>query len=231
MAGSPSAEDVTDFEKLDVVGRQLQLKDIAYERLRDAIVRLAIPPGTQLKEATLSKQLGISKTPIREAFVRLEGEGLVEVQPYRGATVRGYSEADLIEIFELRGLLEGFSTARAAEVTDEAWRQQLRDNITRSRAALAEGDTAALANLLEDFDRLLQSRTANPRVVELLDQIQSHVERIGRLTVSIPGRLEESVEQHARIAEAVLAGHARTAELLMRSHINSVLRDQITSIV
>ena len=229
MADTSPVDDTTG-PRLGLVGRQLQLKDIAYERLREAIVDLTLPPGTQLKEASLAAQLGISKTPIREAFVRLEREGLVEVEPYRGATVRGYSEADLVEIFELRGLLEGFSAARAAEITDEAWRQQLRDNVEWSRTALGRGDVSRVATLLEDFDRLFRSRTDNPRVTELLDQIQSHVERIGRLTASVPGRLEESVEQHARIADAVLAGRGRTAELLMRAHITSVMRTQMTAI-
>ena len=224
----PSHDDAAP--KLDLVGRQMQLKDLAYERLREAIVNLTLPPGTQLREALLSEQLGISKTPIREAFVRLEREGLVEVQPYRGATVRGYSQEDLQEIFELRGLLEGFSASRAAEFADDQWKEELEENIRRSRSAIETGEYEQVAGLLEDFDRLLQSRTENPRVRGLLDEIQSHVERIGRLTMSVPGRLEASVDQHARIAEAILAGHARTAERLMRSHIASVMRTQMDAI-
>lgn len=215
--------------RLEVVGPPTQLKDVAYERLRSAIVDLTLPPGTQLREATLVEQLGISKTPIREAFVRLASEGLVEIEPYRGATVRGYSEEDLVEIFEVRGLLEGFSAARAARVSDESWRVALRRNIEESKAALAAEDQVQLGMLLEDFDRLLQAATDNPRIETLLDQIQGHVERIGRLTALIPGRLEESVEQHALIAEAVLAGRARRAEILMRSHIASVMKAQIAA--
>lgn len=226
---SESLVPATDPLRLDVVGRPLQLKEVAYERLREAIVNLSLPPGTQLKEASLAKHLGISKTPIREALVRLEGEGLVEVEPYRGATVRGYSEEDLKEIFELRGLLEGFSAARAAEIADEGWRDRLVANISDSREALAKGQSDRLANLLKEFDELLQDCTDNPRIRELLEQIQSHVERIGWLTVSIPGRLEESVEQHVTIADAILAGRVRTAEMAMRSHITSVMRAQIAA--
>jgi DNA-binding GntR family transcriptional regulator len=214
---------------LGPIDRQLQLKDVAYERLRQAIVTLQLPPGTQLREASLSSQLGISKTPLREAFVRLEREGLVEIEPYRGATVRGYDEEDLAQIQELRGLLEGYCASRAAEVIDESWRAQLRRNIEQSRDALDRCEDAELADLLEEFDRLIQSVGGNPRIMELLDQIQSHVERIGRLTVSIPGRLHDSVEQHAQIADAILAGRARTAETAMRSHVRSVMLDQIAA--
>jgi GntR family transcriptional regulator, rspAB operon transcriptional repressor len=214
---------------LDAVSRPVQLKDVAYERLREAIIDLSLPPGTQLREAALATQLGISKTPLREAFVRLEREGFVEVQPYRGATVRGYSPESLVEIFELRALLEGFSAARAAESTDEVWRDRLRENVERSRRALTDGDLTRVATLVEDFDVLVQECTDNPRVAELLAQIQGHVERIGRLSAAVPGRLEESVGEHERIAEAVLAGHSRDAELRMRAHVQSVMRTQLSA--
>ncbi len=211
------------------VDRPVQLKDIAYQRLRDAIVDLSLPPGTPLREAALASQLGISKTPLREAFVRLEREGFVQVEPYRGATVRGYDHDRLVEIFELRSLLEGFTAARAAEVGDERWRARFRTNVARTREALETGDRPTLGGLIEEFDRLLKECTNNPRVLELLDQNQGHVERIGRLSAAVPGRLEDSVAEHEHIAEAVLSGDAREAELRMRAHVASVMATQLDS--
>jgi DNA-binding GntR family transcriptional regulator len=224
------SDEETSGTGLLAVGRQLQLKDLAYERLRDGIVTLVLPPGAQLREAAIAEQLGISKTPIREAFVRLEREGLVDIEPYRGVTVRGYTAEDLEQIFELRALLEGHCAAQAADLCHEAWRAELQANVARSRQALATGRTAEVVASLEDFDRIIQSRTTNGRIADLLEQLRCHVERIGRLTVAIPGRLDTSVDQHEKIAEAVLAGRGRTAETLMRSHIRSVLGDQLAAI-
>ena len=77
-----------------------------YEELKSAIVDLRLAPGDPLREAALAEQLGVSKTPIREALTRLEQEGLVETTSFKGAVVSGYSRQDLIEIYELRELLE-----------------------------------------------------------------------------------------------------------------------------
>ena len=222
-------EAATSAARLESVDRPLQLKDVAYRRLRSAIIDLSLPPGTQLREAALSTQLGISKTPLREAFIRLESEGFVEVRPYRGAVVSGYDHDLLVEIFELRTLLEGFTAARAAEVDDEEWRHRFRQNVERSRSALVDGNRALTGELLEEFDQLLQEPTRNPRVLELLAQNQGHVERIGRLTAAVPGRLEDSVAEHERIAEAVLSGDGRRAELLIRDHVASVMRTQLSA--
>lgn len=220
---------MTVGDPLEVVGRP-QLKDLAYERLRAAIVSLALPPGTPLREAQLSTQLGISKTPIREAFVRLVQDGLVEVAPYRGATVKGYTRDDLVEIFEMRELMEGFAARQAAlNMTDEA-RRELQRNIRETRAALRKGDHEKLTELLNAFDRLLYAQATNRRVRELLDQLHYHVERIGLLTVGIPGRLKRSVDQHGEIAQAIMDRKADQAERRMRNHIRSVMADELESL-
>lgn len=218
-----------DSETLGLLGRP-QLKDLAYERLKQAIVTLELPPGAPLRESQLATKFGISKTPIREAFVRLVQEGLVEVEPYRGATVRGYTREDLVEIFELRELIEGFAARQAAETMNEADRKELAANVRVSEACLRKSDLDALADLLSEFDRILYRQTTNGRVGGLLDQIQSHIERIGRLTVGIPGRLAHSVEQHAAIARAIQERKGDLAERRMRSHVRSVMGDELESV-
>src|SRR5262247_3560247 len=94
-----------------------KVTDWVYEELKSAIVDLRLAPGDPLREATLADQLGVSKTPIREALTRLEQEGLVETTSFKGAVVTGYSRRDLREIYELRALLEG---AAARSVSDHA---------------------------------------------------------------------------------------------------------------
>ena len=93
-----------------------KVTDWVYEEVRQAIIDLRLQPGEPLREATMAEQLGVSKTPVREALTRLEQEGLVETTSFKGAVVSGYSPQDLQEIYELRELLEGAAARAAADV-------------------------------------------------------------------------------------------------------------------
>jgi len=105
-----------------------QLKDSVYLKLRQEIVSARLPPGYLLREAELAARFGVSKTPLREAFVRLEKDGFVEIAPYRSAVVAGYSRQDLREIYEVRELLEGLCAREAALniATELAVRQHIK---------------------------------------------------------------------------------------------------------
>jgi DNA-binding GntR family transcriptional regulator len=190
-----------------------QIKDVVYERLREALVDLTFAPGEPLREAALGKSLGVSKTPIREALVRLESDGLVELAPYRGARARSYSADDLRELFEAREIIEGECVRRAARCGDQAFKDALRANIDATEKAYAKGDLARTAAMLDQID--------------VLDRLRTHLRRIGRISASIPGRADASVPQHAAIADAVLAGRPAGAERELRRHLLHVLEDHI----
>src|ERR1700733_13022020 len=95
-------------------GLHRQLKDAVYLQLRDDIISGALPAGAVLPEVELVARFGVSKTPLRDALVRLQKDGFVDIPPYRSAVVTGYSETDLREIYELRELLEGACARQAA---------------------------------------------------------------------------------------------------------------------
>src|ERR1700683_2462519 len=95
-------------------GLHRQLKDAVYLQLRDDIISGALPAGAVLREVELVARFGVSKTPLRDALVRLQKDGFVDIPPYRSAVVTGYSETDLREIYELRELLEGACARQAA---------------------------------------------------------------------------------------------------------------------
>ena len=204
-----------------------QLKDLVYEHLKAAIVRLDLPPGRPLREADIATQMGMSKTPVREAFVRLASDGLVDINAYRGAVVRGYDATDLREIFELREVVEGFAACQAATGLTSSIRSLLEQNVKDSRLAVLVNDRAKLSYLVSEFDRIVYDQTKNSRVRQLIDQLRCHIDRIGNLSEHIPGRLAESVEQHTLIVEAILDADPDEAERLMRSHIRSVMEDQL----
>lgn len=206
-----------------------KMTDWVWEELREAIIELRLRPGEPLREVALAEQLGVSKTPLREAFARLEQEGLVETTSFKGAVVTGYSERDLNEIYELRALLEGAAARAAAEHSSDETLNALRDLVVRSRELRDTGDLAGLAELLGRFDLIVYAQVTNERIGGLIENLRAHLTRIGKLTEAIPGRVEASVEEHAAIVDALVARDPDEAERLMRLHIGSVLADQLAT--
>ena len=204
-----------------------KVTDWVYEEVRHAIIELRLKPGEPLREATMAEQLGVSKTPVREALARLEQEGLVEPTSFKGAVVRGYSPEDLKEIYELRELLEGAAARAAALSASEETLARLGALVAESRELHAKDDLDGLATLLGTFDVVIYEQVANERIRALIENLKAHLARIGRLTEEIPGRVKASVEEHAAIVDAIAARDGDRAELSMRAHIRSVLSDQL----
>jgi GntR family transcriptional regulator, rspAB operon transcriptional repressor len=207
-----------------------KVTDWVYEELNSAIVDLRLAPGDPLREATLAEQLGVSKTPIREALTRLEQEGLVETTSFKGAVVSGYSRQDLIEIYELRELLENAAARAAAESMSDEDRDRLRRICRESRKLTKGGDPAGLAALISAFDDVLFDQVRNGRIRALIGNLRAHLTRIGHLTAEIPGRIEASVDEHERILEAIAARDPDLAERQMSEHIRSVRDDQLRAL-
>jgi GntR family transcriptional regulator, rspAB operon transcriptional repressor len=205
-----------------------KVTDWVYEELKAAIVDLRLAPGSPLREATLAEQLGVSKTPIREAITRLEQEGLVETMSFKGAVVTGYSRQDLIEIYELRELLETAAVRLAAESMDDEGRARLeRLSEESQKLKLKKGSAPRLAALISQFDDVLFEQVQNSRIRTLIENLRAHLTRIGHLTEGIPGRIDASVDQHERIVQAIAAHDPETAEKHLRDHIRSVRDDQL----
>lgn len=211
--------------------QHLQLKDRVYEYLRHGIINNEFPVGAALREVDIANSLGVSKTPVREAFVRLQKDRFVNLIPYRGAMVAGYSSRDLREIYEVRELLEGRCAARAAESADEDFIRRLTANVENSRAAHEDGRTDDLIALFEEFDQLIFSQADNNWISQLIEDFDGHQRRIGRLTVAIPGRLEHSIAEHQGVCSAIIDRDPAAAEQLMRHHVLSVMADQLDSFV
>ena len=208
-----------------------KVTDWVYEELKGAIVDLRLPPGKPLREATLAGQLGVSKTPVREALTRLEQEGLVVTTSFKGAVVTGYSRQDLLEIYELRELLENAAARTAAESMGEEDRAYLDRILRESRKLTGAADAGKLAALLTEFDDIMFDQVHNSRIRALIENLRAHLTRIGHLTAEIPGRIEASVDEHEKIVEAIAARDPALAEQRMRDHIRSVRDDQLRALV
>jgi DNA-binding GntR family transcriptional regulator len=207
-----------------------KVTDWVYEELKAAIIELRLPPGHPLREAALAEQLGVSKTPIREALARLEQDGLAEMTSFKGAVVTSYSRRDLLEIYELRELLENSAARSAAESIGPEALEQLTE-ICRGSRELREGaDPARLSALITQFDAVLFDQVRNTRIRALIENLRAHLTRIGQLTAEIPGRVQTSIEEHEKIVEAIAARDPDLAEQRMRDHIHSVRDDQLRAL-
>jgi DNA-binding GntR family transcriptional regulator len=189
------------------------LADKAYYAIRDLIVTLELPPAAVISERELIDRLGIGRTPVREALRRLAQEGLVEVFPRRGMFVSGVDVRDLARISEVREVLEPEAARLAAARATEAERDEL-------RALLAEiGTDANLIELDERIHRAVYRAAHNDLLATTLGQYYVLALRIWMIALDRARGLEEAVEAHRDLLEAIVAGEGQRAAEAMRAHV------------
>jgi DNA-binding GntR family transcriptional regulator len=208
-----------------------QLERRVYERLRDDIVSGLLRPGDQLVEARLASELGVSKTPVREALIRLQRDGLVSIEPYRGARVLEPSADDIREILELRELLECHIAAELARTRPPDALATLEATVALGRKALAAGEDTAVAEALTAFSDVFADAAGNSRLAEVLRGLRSVMLLIGSASMHAEGRNRRSLDEHARILRAIRRGDADAAEAATRRHLKSLERDTRASSV
>ena len=214
----PAADGDADARLSTAKGRE------AYEILHEDIEGGRYPPGARLKEVELAAQLGMSRTPIREALRRLERDGLVEVTPNRGAAVRGWADEDIEDAYALRAMLEGFSASRAAVRMDSAAIAQLADlNAELERRAREDvEDVEPLIRLNAAFHRAIIEGSQNHRIADVLPEATGPPRAMMEAFWASARAREMAVVYHREIVEALRARDAVRAEAVMRSHVFAV---------
>ena len=154
-----------------------------YESLRASIVSLQRTPGQRLSEAELARDLGVSRTPVREAIIQLRADGLVEVTPQLGSFVSKISLSNVREAQFAREALECAAVRVAAERIDAAATERLRQNVALQRAAQTSADLEQFYRLDEAFHRELVATSGYPGISELLDRSRAHLNRVRRLSL------------------------------------------------
>lgn len=197
--------------------------EIAYWTIRDAIRMGIIRSGERLMENDLAEALGMSRTPVREALRRLEVERLIENAPRRGLIVPQITLEDLVEIFQIREVLEGLAARLAAERMFPIEVEVMRQVINSAERAIAEGDTVTLTEGSPQFHPLLRKGSKNSRLPALIELLyDSH--RPLLLYEFTPERASQAIAEHKAIYEAIAARDAGEAELLTREHAKNALR-------
>ncbi len=199
--------------------RQSSLAQCVAQRVKEDIFNQRLLPRESLVEAELAEAYGVSKTPVREALLSLTRVGLVEIDSFRGARVRGFTAEDVREIYEVRVLLEPFGVETAVPRMEDGDRVLLRSLLEEADAAAEGDDLLRLSAINRDFHRALVVRCGNSRIVETLDHLQDQLRVIALLSWFSKPTYPQEAQQHKEIVAAVEAREASRAAELLRAHI------------
>lgn len=196
----------------------------AYLRLLSEIRVGDLLPGARLRETELAERLGISRTPVREAIRQLEADGLVTHLPRQGATVRGLDYAEVIELYEMRAVLEGTAARLAARVASDIELEELA--ALNAELALAAPGPAA-QELNRQFHRTLLDAARNRFLVKSMSALQRTLFILGPTTLAQQPRVQGVFAEHDAVLQGLRDRDARAAEEAMRAHIEAALKLRI----
>lgn len=197
------------------------LREVVGETLRDAIITGILQPGERLMEIQLAEELGVSRTPVREAIRKLELEGFVVMVPRRGTYVADLSLKDANEVFEIRTALDVLAAGLAAErITDEEL-----EELERMLVHIGEYiDTENMDKLVEadsQFHDLLYKASRNDRLVGFINNLREQLTRFRAISIAYPGRLIKTWEEHRRLVEAIAQRNSDLAMQIAREHMEN----------
>jgi DNA-binding GntR family transcriptional regulator len=200
-----------------------RLSEKAYRLLKHKIVTLDLEPLAIIDDLALANELGIGRTPIREALHQLAAEGLIIIAPRRGMFVADISITDLSKIFQVRMEMEGFCARLAAARISAAQIAQMEATID-ALGTISGSDGRELMDIDERFHWLLYEAADNEFLAEMLNRLHAHSCRLWHLVLDDLGDVRSAIEQHGQILEALKARDAARAETLVRDHISDFQR-------
>jgi len=196
-----------------------------YAALRDLIVRAELAPGERLSETELGDRLGVSRTPVREALGRLRDDRLVEVRPQIGTFVARISPAAVSDAQFIRESLECTAVRVSAELADQETMAQIEENLRAQERAVSRTDIDSWQLLDDGFHRYLCDLSGHPAVWPVNERAKTHINRLRRLSLTMPDYLSTMVDAHRSIADSVGAHDPDSAESALREHLRAVLRE------
>ena len=195
------------------------LREAICESLRNAIKNGKLKPGERLMEVQLAEELGISRTPVREAIRKLEQEGYVIMLPRRGTYVSSVTINDVKEIFEIRTALEKLSTGLAARRIENEELEQLQKLLASIEGYIEANDIDNIVKTDIEFHDLLYQVSRNSRLSGIISNLKEQLARFRTLSMSYPGRLKETLEEHREMVEAIASGDVESAREAAERHM------------
>lgn len=198
--------------------KHLTLREKILENIRDAIISGTMPPGSRVSEPDLAERHGISRTPIREAFRQLESEGYLTVIPRKGAVVSAFSPKDVEEFYAIKSILEGYAARRACKNLSDREIDRMQTINERLREMANQGDVKHFFKVHNDFHDLFIKASDNEKLRDMINSLVTRFQRLRLMSLSVPGRMAVSVQEHTKIIEAFRRRDCETAEALVRTN-------------
>lgn len=194
------------------------------ESLRNEILAQRLAPGERLVEQDLAARLGVSRVPLREAFRVLAAEGLVALEPHRGAVVRVQSDHELRELFEVRAMFEARAVALLAHTRPLAAQEALAAMVGEMKSAVRRRDHQGYLALAARFHDTLVAQCGNGLLAQLYAQIRLNLRRYQAVMAELPESPAQSIREHELILDAIRAGDAAAAAAAAEHHVQQLVR-------
>lgn len=195
------------------------LREVVCETLRNAIVAGTLKPGERLMEIQVAEELGVSRTPVREAIRKLELEGFVVMIPRRGTYVSDLSIKDVNEVYEVRTALDVLAAGLAVERITEEELEEMERLLVVFGECIEANDLDKIVEADSKFHDILYKATRNERLIGIVNNLREQLTRFRSLSMSYPGRLKDMLEEHTRLVEALGQRNASAARKLANDHM------------
>jgi DNA-binding GntR family transcriptional regulator len=196
-----------------------------YSHLREQILQGEYKPNERLFETKISEEIGASRTPVREALHNLELEGLIECMPKVGYVVKPISDQEVVEICEIRGLVEALAAQWASEKACEKLIEELKKNIAVSEAKVGQGAARAFIELDAQFHEIIARLSGSTRLFELAQSLRHHMLRYRIQSIYATDNVFRAIEGHKNILAAIEKGNRDEISLAIRTHLEQSKKD------
>ncbi|MBQ2160340.1 MAG: GntR family transcriptional regulator [Firmicutes bacterium] len=198
------------------------LREIVYEELKRQIMVGEIAPGTRMMEVELAEEMGVSRTPVREAIRKLEKEGLVTIEPRRGAYASDISAKEMVDILEVRQDLEGMAAGIAAQKITEEGKTELTEIARRYRESVEKGDVDEIIRNDEAFHKYIVGLSGNKTLIKMVSQVQELALRFRYIYYEDFSRFQNQPTEHQAIVDAIISGNFNSARVNAEQHLASL---------
>jgi len=206
---------------------QHSLRGKVFFHIQNDILNGKYKPGDSLIETRLSEELGVSRTPIREAIRQLELEGLVQAIPNKGAIVTGISAKDIEDIYTIRMMIEGLAAKWAAENITGEELEELKEAVELEEFYTVKNDTQHLLKFDSRFHEIIFKASKSKPLLFMLSTFHNYIQRARVTSLGSPGRAQRALDEHKAILKAIMDGDPENAERLTTEHIKNASKNLI----
>lgn len=210
---------MSNYDVKQEVTDKYSLRGRVFNKIREDILSGKYKEHEELKEVAIGEELGVSRTPVREAFRQLELEGLIQIVPNKGAYVTGITAKDVQDIYMIRSLLEGLCARWATDNITEEQLEELEENVYLTDFHAEKGHMDQIAELDNRFHHILYEACNSKQLEKLLVDFHEYVLRVRKKTLSNGGRGKVSNDEHRQIMEAIKQKDKTRAEMLANEHM------------